>query len=253
MTHGVYLWRDAESGAGYVGKIERNSGSTRQQRDAEHRRGATKFDVALQSEPGAWSCVSVCSTAGEASSAVVMRLECLLVLLLDTHSPQRLQRRAGRHLGRNEAVRDGVNPRHIQDVSPTLESFQRSMLTLVLVGCVALAFAFDDVNEKRCEDEIARHGCKGPRFDLAELFCKKIIAQKRRDELLGVVNEQRQICNTCTLNVIKYSNTCDNRDFQTATNSCTPISDETKRKSVIQNITKIFQNCLKQRVLHMTL
>lgn len=86
MTHGVYLWRNAKSGAGYVGKIERNSGSTRQQRDAEHRRGATKFDLALQSEPGAWSCVSVCSTAGEASSAVVTRLECLLVLLLDTHS-----------------------------------------------------------------------------------------------------------------------------------------------------------------------
>jgi hypothetical protein len=43
--------------------------------------------LALQSEPDAWNCVSVCSTAGgEASSAVVTRLECLLVLLLDTHS-----------------------------------------------------------------------------------------------------------------------------------------------------------------------
>lgn len=86
LTHGVYLWRNANSGAGYVGKIERHGGSTRQQRDAEHRRGATKFDLALQSEPDAWSCVSVCSTVGEMSSAVVTRLECLLVLLLDTHS-----------------------------------------------------------------------------------------------------------------------------------------------------------------------
>lgn len=83
MQYGIYLWRNRLTGQGYVGKIERAT-STRRERDAEHLRGTSKFDVELRSNRANWQCVSVCATT-PGDSAAITRLECLLILLLNTH------------------------------------------------------------------------------------------------------------------------------------------------------------------------
>lgn len=61
MTHDIYVWRCRRSAKGYVGKIERNDGSTRRKCDCEHRRNNdTKFDQQLSpDDQDQWECVSV--------------------------------------------------------------------------------------------------------------------------------------------------------------------------------------------------
>lgn len=96
MTHGIYLWRSLVTKRGYVGKVERNSGS-RQKRDFEHRAlNKSPFDrhLAVREQQEKWSCVSVCVTEPvppEQAKAVKqqddnIRLECLLTLILNTYT-----------------------------------------------------------------------------------------------------------------------------------------------------------------------
>ncbi len=89
MRYGIYLWRNRVTGQGYVGKIERETGS-RRQRDLEHRRdSSTAFDKQLATDghgKDGWECVSVAQTSSDpAGRAANARLEVLLVLLLNTY------------------------------------------------------------------------------------------------------------------------------------------------------------------------